>query len=517
MNKIKQIKCYQSFKQFIFFFLVNSIQIGIEIHYSYGSYRLFFFDRNEYSYYPYLEGNYKQIELFKLFVLSFYPSFIGFFTQLIAGLVIDYVQSLWGKRRKVMLYGLIIWMIGELLCISMTIYPFIQNRKEKQINEKLYLLIAYIFFNCISFVGINIIQISYRAFILDYFDWIYQNQVYVMASFNTGLLRVVNYFIITIVSIFISQGDNNIKVSNIFYFVMQFVTLIIVPISVCIFCSVAKEQQQIDIPITWKEYLSETKSSFKLLNWRLALLGCVVFFGWICYFPFDQRMPEYLERYVSKDMKMSSRISSDNLVNTPSFEINIIYLSHSVLLIIVSICLYLINKRLDITISFSFLLLSLSSIIFFILPFEKEIENTGKEIDRRLSLIPYFISSLIYCHLNCLPYAMLRSVVQSHKFGFFLGLINCCVTLAQMISGVVLLFMEIISRKNDLDVSGYFMIFVCPFSILSMAISFALFLTYRKVPKMNERPKFDSFESSHIDETSRLQTSSEMVGMDDLE
>ena len=126
------------------------------------------------------------------------------------------------------------------------------------------------------------------------------------------------------------------------------------------------------------------------------------------------------------------------------------------------------------------------------------------------SLIPYYISSLIYCHLNCLPYALLRSIIQTNKFGFFLGIINCCVTAAQLVSGVMMAVMKGSSVENGYDTTQFLMIFVFPLSLLSVAISFALFLTYRNHQKINERPMYDSFDqSSLMNESSKL-TSVEM-------
>ena len=500
--KIKTKIC-NAIKRFVYFLLINLIQFGIETHYTYSSYKLFFLSPNDNNGIKTFSG----MEIFQFFALTLLPAIIGLITQFICGLLIDYIQSLWGRRRKIMLIGLFIWFIGQISSICTTISPSMDNMKDQEIDKKNMWILLYGISNCIAFIGINIIQISYRAFVLDSFDWIHQNQVYIMASFNTGFARVVHFTVATIVTFHLGElSSENMKQYSIYYMTIQFGALVILPICVLVFCIVGKEQQQVNTPITVKEYLIETKSSFKLFNWRILLLCSVVFFGWISYLPFETRMTKYLDRYVMKDEQYQKTFISNH--QNDEYSINLICLIYAISMMIVSIILYCINTRLDVTISISFLLLTITSIIFYILPFENYFEETYRKspdsnvLDRRLSLIPYFISSLIYCHLNCLPYAMLRSVVQTNKFGFFLGIINCFLTFAQICSSLMLLTMEIVGANQSTDPSGYFMIFVCPFAVISVVVSFILFWTYRNIPKLNQRPYFESFETSQLLEDS---------------
>ena len=208
-------------KSFLYFSAINFIQFGID----------FFYISNISSIQSLIYYNWKESTEFLHGINTTDLSltiFTGIFTQLIIGSWSDKCSNKWGKRRIFMAIGTIIAIVFQLLSFVLLFVPLseIQSAFSNSTNsttlseegsmKKTIFFILFILTRFTS-IGLNMIQVGYRAFILDEFDSEFQLQVYTLSTVNTAgskFFHSILYVIIAAIVSGIYGSDNPAETSN---------------------------------------------------------------------------------------------------------------------------------------------------------------------------------------------------------------------------------------------------------------------------------------------------------------
>ena len=130
--------------------------------------------------------------------------------QFICGVLSDNCKSKEGRRRPFMKLGCFIFIVGQFISFFIILSTGIKRSLEN--NEKYVKgndipmiqkvsFAIYVVGSYIAVIGIGIMRIAYRSYILDEFDSELQNKIFTMASIVTGCSRIFCYLLIGLVSI----------------------------------------------------------------------------------------------------------------------------------------------------------------------------------------------------------------------------------------------------------------------------------------------------------------------------
>ncbi|EDR23297.1 hypothetical protein, conserved [Entamoeba dispar SAW760] len=473
-----------SLKLVIYFFLVNSVQFSIEFSYNIPIINLFFI--NNYS--SLTDESIQYDSLAHSVIKMTIGPIIGFFLQPIIGALSDHASFSYGRRRPIMILGLGIWFIGSFGTLISSIYPLLPvTLKTINVNELNGLSLCdglFVIFQIIVAIGINLIQVSYRSFVLDQFDWIDQTRVTLIGSVMLGLGNIIYYGITSIIClIYLTQPNHDkiflTKARLITTFWLNVISLFVMPITVYLFCHFVNESPYPSGNILFKEHIQNIWTSIKHINKNMCLILIVVFVGWFAWTPIKENTQLYFMYYVFEDKQDLSFLY---------FNFN--RLLFGITVVITGLILFIINKKPILTM-FSFnIITGLCAIIYYI-PRSSFKNDT---LQYFVSLLPLIFSGLCYCQLTSLPYALTRKVVKTDDFGFFVGLVNNSLTLSQLLSQLISIIINISINKDSNDSSesinqyhtNYYMFIVCPTFLLS-GISSLLFIFVIKTPDQNSK------------------------------
>ena len=489
-------KCKCDVTKYKYYFFVNFIQIGIEwcMMTSIGqtiSFLLSTASDNIQTFFPYDSET------------LHYP-IIGALIQIFIGALSDQSKHQKGKRRWVVLLGFVIYMIFQLVVVVLMVLGIGMHGKHFTVDDEInaseeftkqkfygvrYCLIIVSF---LCSIGLNIMQIGYRGFLLDEFDVQYQTKAYVMSSFASGIARFLfSGITLIIVGLFaaVKKPEDVIEdMYSAYYLVIQIFSLFVMSISMFVFYVCAKEipseengtilsienfldstdllstlsqstnqntpANQINQSIqnnaesttntleketqkkkkqclpSGKEYFKDlwngTKELFlHVTDHKLISIYVIVLIGWYSYYTTKDRTDNIYYKALFETYNGYKEIILHQSIN----------LLISVIMIIFSIVMILTNKWIDTTVSFSYGITALSMVVYFIQIVDNSyVSNDSHDVNDSneqlpwlqiiFYLLPMICTSTIYCHLNCLPYATLRSIVPEQRFGLALGFLH---------------------------------------------------------------------------------------------
>ncbi|EDR27152.1 hypothetical protein EDI_107340 [Entamoeba dispar SAW760] len=480
-------------KMYLYFVLVSLVQFGIEFAYNVPISTLFFI--SDLSPIQFNQNAHTSIKM------TVGPV-IGLFVQIIIGALSDHATFNMGRRRPFMLIGLGVWLLGAIIIVCSSIYPIlfiscIDSSSENiltngYITSDIFYVIGFVIWT----IGINMIQLSYRSFILDEFDSKNQNQVNLMSSLMTGLAQILFYGISSIICISFNDFNernndslnHHIKYMNIrliTVFSLYVLSIIILPICVWVFCHFAKETTFMSGGESPLYHIKNIWKSFISMNKNMYLILIVVFFGWISWTPMKENTQLLYNTYLFYH------------INDSFVFYNFNKLLFAITLSITSLVLFFINRIPEITLFIFNLIAFCTSILYYIPIHSNEHIDSFDPLAYCVSLIPLLSAALVYCQLNATPYALTRSVVEPDKFGFFLGIVNGSLTVSQFISNSLFLLVHGLfynpEKQNDGKIVHYFMFAVCPSFVISAIITLLLLLV-KKAPKINERATYAPLE-----------------------
>ena len=140
----------------------------------------------------------------------------------------------------------------------------------------------------ITSIGLNMIQVGYRAFILDEFDAEYQIKVYSLSAVQSSFGKFV-YSILYLIIAGIVYGVSESEVKMPYYFLpIQIISLGILTFSMILFWKSANETKYDGNEGKFvQKCKSITKEIFSICGIKqpiMYFLFLVVLFGWLCYY-----------------------------------------------------------------------------------------------------------------------------------------------------------------------------------------------------------------------------------------
>ena len=280
-------------RAFVFMFSFTLIQFATELSYSFSTMDYFGVDFVNNTK---LNTDYQ--ELLYFVIRGIIGPILGFIVQFICGTISDDYELPFGRRKFFILIGGIVWTIGRIIAVCSSIYPISLRWKEVFSSERSDLIASEVFYiigYLLYTIGINMIQVSYRAFILDTFDNQFQTQVWTINSLNCQLSRFACYSIKNVISFVMRETEildsKRIAIVNI---CLEVIPLTVIPLIVGIFCWKVKEQPYLSDKPSLKEYLKNIKQSFETTNLSHFCIWIVLFFSWLAYYAFEGTT---IERY----------------------------------------------------------------------------------------------------------------------------------------------------------------------------------------------------------------------------
>ena len=503
-------------KRYLYFFLVNLIQLGIEFAYIIPIGRLFFLEYND------TRNTIQQNQTFSTAVKMTIGPIVGFIVQIIIGALSDSTTFSYGRRRPYMLIGLVIWFVGSFIIVCSSIYPiiFFESRGSDQGFEGLnfgYLKIPglmasdifYIFGTFFWTIGINMIQISYRSYLLDEFDDIYQNQVNLLSSFMSGLAQILYFGISSVATVLVKKPTDGLTNADIMQdldfltprllagFIFYCVSIVILPLCVWLFCSITKETPYMSSGEKISTKIKNMANSCASMNVYMYLLLLVVFFAWLGWTPVNERLGLLCTQYLFAK------------VDTAYFANNVARFVYGCMLCISSLLLFLFNRKPEITMSLSNLFAGIIATMYYLNSDHRIVISSESLVDASASLvessealswavaiIPIACCAFAYAHLNATPYSLIRSIVPGDKFGFFLGILNASITFSQFFSNVMYVsFIKVEVHPGNLP--HKYLYAVTPCFLISACVSTLLIFVQKKAPKFNVRADYTSFDDEN--------------------
>ncbi|KAL7716693.1 Sucrose transporter [Entamoeba marina] len=456
--------------KYFYFIVVNCVQFAIEFVYNVPIFSLFFIESiDPLTYFGPLPTALK---------MTIGPV-IGFILQPLIGAISDHSTFKMGRRRPYIIIGTTIWIIGSVVIVGSACFPVykIENYSSSYGGTRIYFDCLFVIGDIIWSIGINIIQVAHRAFILDEFDSFDQYKVTLVGSIMTGLGQCTYFILSTLLVIIVDSTSNDDNPSGlvhlrfIFIFVLFLLSMFILPCCVGIFCWFTNETAFMSIGDTIHDHISNLWISIKEMNKNMYIILLVVFCGWLAWSPIKDNLHPYYENYLFYD-------KHDSILYY-----NLNRLLFACILVITGVVLFFFDKWVCRTIQLFHLFAGISAVVYYI-----PTSNDNFILSYVISFVPLIFIAMAYCQLNSLPYALTRSVVKTDDFGFFVGLVNNSLTLSQLvINGIYfIVYMSVSSLTISLK---YFMYLVCPTYLFAAVISLLLWKVI-KSPKLNERAVF---------------------------
>ncbi|ELP88227.1 sucrose transporter, putative, partial [Entamoeba invadens IP1] len=166
----------------------------------------------------------------------------GLFFQILIGAISDHSSFSYGRRRPFMIAGLVVFVIGGVVISCSGIYPLLSiNSFEANNTLQIVSDIFFVIGNILWTIGINAIQLSYRAFILDCFDSVDQVRANLIGAFMGGIGQTF-YFAVTIIvyvsiqpEVHSTNEQRGMTIARLVGgYVLYVFSLVLLPISVCV-------------------------------------------------------------------------------------------------------------------------------------------------------------------------------------------------------------------------------------------------------------------------------------------
>ena len=479
LNKEKPNRSkFQSFlndiKTGIYYMAINSIQYGLEVAYLSISTLpisvLFGYQFTDFS------------DTYNLFDDKKYFPIICLFIQLIVGAWSDRCEFKYGKRRVFVVVGCIFFELFYLGCFvtMLCAYTYHNNSSDKVTMKEDFetFQIIYDIFYCLSLIASSVMRVSYRSFLLDEFDSVYQISVYTVSPLLSGFARLSAALVQSIIwGIFRDLQKNDHSSSEkerdlhsyfpMCYLVLQGIALIIVPLCVVIFIKKAKETHYEDsisfnetLKSVWIEKKEETKQKFYHTIWirlktivkdiisifkyntfsYISILS-FTFIGWCCYYCIQSYHDIYLN-FICIGVNYNKIEGVDYIMFVDNF-------TRSTIMIISSLIIFKTKKNSTRHCSILLFFCGLSCGFFYFIQ-NDVINNPNKQIPYYFaSLTPMLFISFFISYLYCLPYALLRDVIPRNHFGVSVGMVYSNISLASLLSS---LFSETLFKKLYQDI-----------------------------------------------------------------
>ena len=509
------MKCEKhNWKRFKYFFLINLIQFGIDFYYT----------ANIGVISSFIYSDWKEDTGLNFESDLSATIFVGLLTQLIIGAISDRCTSKFGRRRIFMAIGTVIAIVSQFLSICLMFVPMKEIENINSPNEisngnsmrhgTFWLLFALA---RITSIGINMIQVGYRAFILDEFDAEYQLKVYSLSALQMTLSQFVYSFLYLFISVIVFAKFNSYEIESSYsdnfhedkaklpyYFLpIQILSIPILLVTMILFWKSANETKYDGVEKE-KKLFSKCKGVGKDIcnvcgskQPMLYFLFLIVLFGWICY-------------YSAKD-KSEQMIHEITFSNCSEFGE---MMQHAIIQFITSICgvlfgiiVYKASNKIERLMLYGFGICGLSMFLYFIQPEQKYDKECLKEFGNWpvwIYMLPQCILPILICFLNSLPYAMLRTVSNPEKFGVSVGYVNSGVSIGQAIAVGLLSFIPRIIMDNlqfkenetvlQSEVYLSFYRVQMLFVICLFIVTFILFFWYNRIKFTSS-----SSESTYID------------------
>ena len=507
-----------SFKEWWYYFRVNILQAAIVFDKQFRVGQMFdiVMRMNETSD--------RNIRWFHLTIEIIGVPLLTSFISLFVGAISDYWPGRKGRRTSMMLWALIPYLIGCYFFISSGIYPCVffwdnEIRSRDDVFFKIGITsycVGYVFWG----IGVNLISVMFRSYILDEFDTTQQDKVNLVKSFMTGVGYVLSYGIFFVFSLFTfnwnSSNDtstiNNTSDSmnelfqeditllkrggSVITMIFAFFSCFFEVAGVFYFIHVTKEQKYIaseltDQPRTKKECIKQSPknvlSGFKAINYGIFGIFIVVFFGWIDWGSF---IDNFLG--MNRNFLYPGRDNVD--LRFLIFEFNFTFIG--ILIMIESIVLYVTKWRLDKFTTISFFICALTTVmLYFIQPSTETTEIMW--FNYLHASIPFFCATLILTALKSFPYSLMRDTVPEDKHGVIMGIMNIFINIGQSTAFLIDIVLEashnnVTKEEDEKDhpINSY--IFINALCIMSTVVS----VIFRFIRKSSRNDGFEELKQN---------------------
>ncbi|KAL7715776.1 Sucrose transporter [Entamoeba marina] len=220
-------------KPYIYYILLSFSVVGIEITYAVPYYvKIYHFSFWEWS----------------LLSMTVGP-FIGFVVQPLVGWLGDNNVLGLGKRRPFIVVGVFIWIIGSFLTLICGGYA-LQFQLDNNAQGKDYELyfgvntimdIMFCVSLIINYVGLNTIQVSSRAIILDLVAVKEQYKAELMSTAVSGIGKLL-YCVVNIMVYFTNNDNTNVMLIIVYIMIIMCMVIIPVSSSVTLFAAIEEEK-----------------------------------------------------------------------------------------------------------------------------------------------------------------------------------------------------------------------------------------------------------------------------------
>ena len=430
-----------------------------------------------------------------------------------------------GRRVSIMKWALIPYIIGCIIYLITGIYPviFISNNDyfSQETNTILFyvsLSFYFIGYFC-SFIGRNIISIMFKSYILDTFSTEQQDKVNLVKSFMTGVAYVLwNGFFLLTFSLGTYNWNSSKETSesneiiekgmSLLLLIGSAISDILLVAGVFFFEKIVNEDQfdpsfYENIPQTKteciKQSLKNVLEGIKTIDFGVFSVFIILFFGWVDWYSFTKPIM-YMERtYLYPGPKyMDERM----LVYSTNYTIV------GILVMIESFVLYVTKWRLDKFTVLSYLLCSISSLLFIGLDPQKNDADSFSWKNYFLSSIPFFFSSMILTALKSFPYSLMRDFVPENKHGVTMGFMHIFINLGQLISYLFIFMTKNISKTNQITIiedsndqyydfpNQYSFVFLL--CIISLIVSFNFYYLRKSLHKQSQNGEYYNKEKQKL-------------------
>ena len=260
----------------------------------------------------------ESVEILYFLICCLCIPFISICVQFVCGTISDYCQLPIGKRHFFISLGKLFWIIGRCIAIGCSIYPVIliwksnENVKRNESEEMstlsqentFYLLseIGYFVGYIIYIIGENMIEISYRSYIVESYEDKYQNKVWILSMIMTILGHLVYSLIYLLLTLSFKEinDKNNEGMISIVLLVCEIIPLLVVPILLSLFTYRTDDKQYIQLEKSKIGYWKNLFNSFKGINRYIILILLFLFVGSFVISGFKGKKNELYYNYLFK-------------------------------------------------------------------------------------------------------------------------------------------------------------------------------------------------------------------------
>ena len=386
---------------------------------------------------------------------------IGVVVQPIVGALSDKLTVRMGRRRVFLLAGVIITVIGMALSIAFSIPCMLDTWKTSSLDssnefEWKYYHAVEIFAMAVTYTGLNILQVVSRTLVLDSIPINYQHPCALMFILQSSMARLLYHGVMSVLYLSTCSTTNSVenamKCDNstlLATFSMYCISILLLFVSAYVTFYTATESFVLSDPITCKTFIIDCivslKKRFTEAHHLFIKDAAIIFFGWLAFVSFDSNNSQFFRFFT----EVYEHNDKDGL--RPE-----IYQSFQCIMFVFVQLIYCfvmlgINKYPWWMMSISHFLSSLISlfgfglITYFYIKYNSS-SYTGFDGD---DLVWYMIAFIFYiipiacssAQLLSVPYALLKNIVESDKFGFYVGVMNSAVITAQSVMYIVLYFL----------------------------------------------------------------------------